>query len=105
LIPPQPSFDIDQINIMIESLRKEVYASFVTYNTYQGMETRVEIIQNRVADIQHDMQISNDKLGACVARSHKNSEDISNIQGKIEDFNDKIKELDERHSGEIEDLR
>jgi peptidoglycan hydrolase CwlO-like protein len=105
LIPPQPSFDIEQINIMIESLRKEVYASFVTYNTYQGMETRVEIIQNRVADIQHDMQISNDKLGACVARSHKNSEDISNIQGKIEDFNDKIKELDERHSGEIEDLR
>ena len=90
---------------MIESLRKEVYASFVTYNTYQGMETRVEIIQNRVADIQHDMQISNDKLGACVARSYKNSEDISNIQGKIEDFNDKIKELDERHSGEIEDLR
>ena len=69
------------------------------------METRVEIIQNRVADIQHDMQVANDKLGACVARSHKNSEDISNIEGKIEDFNDKIKELDERHSGEIQDLR
>jgi hypothetical protein len=76
LIPPQPTFDIEQINILIESLRKEVYASFVTYNAYQGMETRVEIIQNRVADIQHDMQISNDKLGACVSRSHKNTEDI-----------------------------
>ena len=33
---------------MIESLRKEVYASFVTYNTYQGMETRVEIIEDRL---------------------------------------------------------
>ena len=69
------------------------------------METRVEIIQNRVADIQHDMQISNDKLDACVSRSHKNTEDIQNIDTKIEDFAEKLKEVDERHSGEIDDLR
>jgi len=46
---------MEQINILIESLRKEVYASFVTYNTYQGMETRVEIIQNRLTETQHDL--------------------------------------------------
>ena len=33
---------------MIESLRKDLYASFVTFNTYQGMETRVEIIEDRL---------------------------------------------------------
>jgi len=85
--------------MMIESLRKEVYASFVTYNTYQGMETRVEIIQNRLTDTQHDLEVSNDKLGSCVSRSHKNT------QEKLEDYSDKIKELDERHSGEIDELR
>jgi peptidoglycan hydrolase CwlO-like protein len=96
---------LEEVNMMIESLRKEVYASFVTYNTYQGMETRVEIIQNRLTETQHDLEVSNDKLGSCVSRSHKNAQDISNIQEKLEDYNDKIKELDERHSGEIDELR
>jgi hypothetical protein len=40
-----------------------------------------------------------------VSRSHKNTEDITNIEGRLEDFNEKIKELDDRHSGEIDDLR
>jgi len=39
---------MEQINFMIESLRKDVYSSFVTCNTYQGMETRVEIIEDRL---------------------------------------------------------
>jgi hypothetical protein len=39
---------MEQINFMIESLRKDVYANFVTCNTYQGMETRVEIIEDRL---------------------------------------------------------
>jgi hypothetical protein len=63
------------------------------------METRVEIIQNRLTDTQHDLEVSNDKLGSCVSRSHKNT------QEKLEDYSDKIKELDERHSGEIDELR
>ena len=96
---------MEQINILIESLRKEVYASFVTYNAYQGMETRVEIIQNRLTETQHNLEVSNDKLGSCVSRSHKNTQDISDIHDKLEDCNDKIKELDERHSGEIDELR
>jgi hypothetical protein len=76
---------MEQMNILIESLRKEVYASFVTYNTYQGMETRVEMIHNRLTETQHDLQVSNDKLGSCVSRSHKNTQDIINIQEKLED--------------------
>ena len=39
---------MEQINFMIESLRKDVYANFVTCNIYQGMETRVEIIEDRL---------------------------------------------------------
>jgi hypothetical protein len=69
------------------------------------METRVEIIQNRLSDTQRDLDISNDKLGACVSKANKNTQDIENIYHKIEDQSETIKELDERHSGDIEDLR
>ena len=62
-------------------------------------------MQNRLIDTQHELEVSNDKLGACVSRSHKNTEDIANIESRLEDFTEKIKELDDRHSGEIDDLR
>lgn len=69
------------------------------------MDTRVEIIQKRLTETRHDLQLSNDKLGSFVSRSHKNTHDIENITEKLEVYGDKIKELDDRHSGEIDELR
>lgn len=80
-----PSLDgvMDELHIMIENLKKECYATFVTHPEKEKLEERVDVMNSRLREVER----KNNEIeeAAEVSRDHikRHSEDISDMKDQI----------------------
>lgn len=48
------------LEILIENLRKEIYASFVTHNHFTTVQTKVEFVYSKVENVERQVEVTND---------------------------------------------
>lgn len=119
-----PSLDgiMDELRIMIENLKKECFASFVTHPEKEKLEERVDVVNSRLREVERknneieeamevtheyikrhtdDIRDLKDQLAELLRQmkdlqgmSDKNEKDISELFDKIQQLMDKLREIE-----------
>ena len=104
-----PSLDgvMDELRIMVENLKKECYAQFVTHPEMDKLEERVDVVNSRLREVER--KNSEIEEAAEVTRDHINrhAEDISEIREIVDRLQRQMKEQQAKtdtHERDIQDL-
>lgn len=98
---------MEQLEIMIDNLRKECYASFISTNEKEKIDERIDVIIGRLKEVERRCSDSEEAIDVQKDHLKLHTDDISDLKDRIIQIEGKIRELDSRtdkNERDIQDL-
>ena len=96
---------IDQLNILVDNLRKECYSQFATKQDVEKLDIRVDVEASKIRELERLAEVNRDEISACKDREAQNSHNIEDLKALLDALTNRVGDIDERALQDIEDLK
>ena len=98
---------MDQLEIMVENLRKECYANFLSQAHLEKIDERIDVLMSRMKEAEKQCQDNADGLETCGDHIKKHTSEIGEIHTNVDDLTAKVRSLEGRtdtHERQISEI-